>query len=191
MKKLLILMLVLGLASVANAHFIFTVNGEVQEPEYWLEPSEILELDLELSADEDLLGYTLDYVLSNEQAELITDGASGSYPELPPMTDIKFPMVFEMAGSVVVYSPQHVQIAAGQVIGSAVQGPGIVMDQMYVHCLELTDVLLEIIVTGTTIVGGEQIPTGTVVHTLLIHQIPEPATMLLLGLGGLLLRRRK
>ena len=33
--------------------------------------------------------------------------------------------------------------------------------------------------------------TGAVEDTLLIHQVPEPMTVLLLGLGGLLLRRRK
>jgi hypothetical protein len=33
--------------------------------------------------------------------------------------------------------------------------------------------------------------TGVIEDTLTIHQIPEPTTIALLGLGGLLLRRRK
>jgi hypothetical protein len=32
---------------------------------------------------------------------------------------------------------------------------------------------------------------GSPQDTIIVHQIPEPTTMLLLGLGGLLLRRRK
>ena len=33
--------------------------------------------------------------------------------------------------------------------------------------------------------------TSELVDAVVIHQIPEPATIALLGLGGLLLRRRK
>jgi hypothetical protein len=32
---------------------------------------------------------------------------------------------------------------------------------------------------------------ANVIDIVTIHQVPEPASMLLLGLGGLLLRRRK
>ena len=47
-------------------------------------------------------------------------------------------------------------------------------------------------ITGGQITGGGVTPTYTVAadgHSLTI--VPEPATMLLFGLGGLLLRRRK
>jgi hypothetical protein len=33
--------------------------------------------------------------------------------------------------------------------------------------------------------------TGDLLDTIIIHQVPEPATIALLGLGGLFLRRRK
>jgi hypothetical protein len=66
------------------------------------------------------------------------------------------------------------------------------MDGLVIHCLDTTDVILTVRVTENTVINGETIPIDTVLHTLTIHQIPEPATMALLGLGGLfLLRRRK
>ncbi len=194
MKKLIVLLLVLGLASVANAHFIFTVDGVEQGPEVWIAPSEIIELDLELSADEQSTCYDLYYVLNNNQAELIVDGASGSYPGLPPMTDIEFPTTTTYQGKYYVDDAQHVEIYQGTASGEVMPGGSVLMRELYLHCLEPTDVTLTIEVYDVTKVGpvgDEPIEIGTILHTLIIHQIPEPATMLLLGLGGLLLRRRR
>jgi hypothetical protein len=123
MKKLMVLMLVLGLATVANAHFIFTVNGSAQPAEITLSPTaggqypKTAELDLDLSADEKIFSYQLDYVLSNDKAELITNGASRT--DLGTLTDIAFPTVFEFPGSLMVNLPQKVGIAAGQFIGNS------------------------------------------------------------------------
>ena len=50
MKKLLVLMLVLAMASLANAQLVFTLNGEPQPDEITILPSDIIELDLELAA---------------------------------------------------------------------------------------------------------------------------------------------
>jgi len=195
MKKFLLLMLVLGLATTAQAGLIFTVNGEPQPDEITLMPSEIIELDLELSADSVIRGYALDYILSNDQARLIIDGASGSYPDIEyQMTDLEFPAddVFELDGTIPIIEPQHVRISSGQLFGDPVPGPLVLMVEMYVHCLDTTDVILEIVSNGTE-VDGITYPAGTLMHTLTIHQIiPEPMTIALLGLGGLFaLRKRK
>lgn len=182
MKKLLILMLVLGLASVANASLIFTIDGVEQPPEITLDVSEAVSLDLHLTAGENMLGYDIQYILSNNQAELITTGAYG----YPAMT---LPAPFDLLGYVAYSDPQNVRITASQFLGLPLEGPADLMLDMVLHCLEPTDVVLTVEVMGTTDLNGE--PLTGVIHTLTIHQIPEPATVLLLGLGGLLLRRRK
>jgi hypothetical protein len=197
MKKLvLMLMLVFGMTSLASAHFIFTVNGELQPAEVTLVPCQVIELDLELSEDEYTSGYDLYYTLSNAKAELIVNGTQR--PELGDLSDIEFPVEFDFQGKVVQQpSPQMVEIAAGQLMSDPVGGPGILMKELYLHCLELGDLTLTISVAAYTDIGTdplnlEVIPDGTVLHTLTIYQVvPEPATIALLGLGGLLLRRRK
>jgi len=205
MKKFLLLMLVLGLASVASAGVIpdgtlvFTVDGVPQPDEiglpgdqwYPILPSDIIELDLELLQGHTAFGLTFDYILSNAQAELITDGASGDYPDLPLMTDIEFPTDWDLDGTTPIVEPQLVRITMSQVFSPAIEGPAVLMKELYVHCLDTTDVVLEILIGGTTTIDGITYTEG-LVHTLTIHQIPEPMTIALLGLGGLFaLRKRK
>jgi len=189
MRRVLGGVLILLFASFAQAGLIFTLNGEPQPDSVYLRPSEIIELDLELGEGQNILAFTLDYILSNDQARFITDGASGSYPDLPPMTDIEI-LWQPWLGEVLINEPQHVRITSGQLF-NPLEGPVVLMKELYVHCLDTTDVILDIVVGGTTIVDGETIPTGTLLHTLTIHQIPEPMTIALLGLGGLFALRRK
>ena len=180
MKKILVLMLVLCMASLANAHLIFTVNGEEQGPA--IDPpllySDTIELDLELSAGETINGYQLMYTLSNAQAEFLSSG-------------IAFPWASDFPGKINGEGPGWIEITAGNMFNPSA-GPLDLMNGLIVHCLEATDVILTVTVSGDTIIDGETIANGTIVHELLIPQIiPEPMTIALLGLGGLLLRRRK
>lgn len=178
MKKLLILMLVLGLTSLASADLVFTVNGELQPEEITLYPSDEIVLDLHLTEGQTILQYQLMYELSNEQAEFITEG-------------IVFPWASMFAGKIYSEGPGFVEISASNFMMS-VPGPLDLMDGLVIHCLEATDVVLTVTNTSdNTTINGEVIPAGTLMHTLVIHQIPEPATIALLGLGGLLMLRRQ
>ena len=74
-------------------------------------------------------------------------------------------------------------------------GSYILLDNILVHCLGPGDVTLSLIAAGPVYynddVGGAfstLYAAGTVLDSIVIHQVPEPATLALLGLGGLFLR---
>jgi hypothetical protein len=179
MKKLVALILVLGMSSLASAELIFTVNGEPQPDSITIDTSQTIELDLEIMDGHNVTGYTLDYKLSNNQAELLIDN-----------------LVFEAAFELPSFGSgggQAAQITGSQLFGNPIEGPISIMQGMILHCLERTDVVLTISTpAGGTVVDGATLEPG-VLHTLrIVQDIPEPMTVALLGLGGLfLLRRRK
>jgi hypothetical protein len=187
MKKFLVFLLVLGLATVSQsavAGLVFTVNGEPQPTEITIGPSQSIELDLEIDAQVfDMDGFTLDYKILNDRAELLTAG-------------IVFPRAFDFGPSATVFGPQWIQISGAQMFTAGVAGPQVLMHGLMLHCLALDPqgqpTILQIIVSGATLVNNVQLaPVGTVIHTLLINQVPEPATLMLLGLGSLFLLRKK
>lgn len=177
MKKLVALLLVLGMSSLASAELIVTVNGAPQPDEIELITSDTIELDLELADGHTAVSVTIDWALSNAQAEFIYGG-------------VEFPDAFELPG-VTQGEPQLYTLEGAQMIGAAIPGPAVLMKGLIVHCVEATDVVL----TVTSDPAGTRVDEEPYQwsHTLrIIQKIPEPATMALLGLGGLfLLRRRK
>jgi hypothetical protein len=185
MKKLLVVVSILGMASVASADLIFTVDGEPQPDEIGVLPSDEITLDLHLADGEDILQYQLMYQLSNEQAEFLIDGVVFPWASL---AEGKI-NAWDQDGHIISW----VEIAASNLF-SAVDGPLDLMDGLVIHCLSTADVVLTVLVSENTQINGQTIPIDTVMHTLTIHQsaIPEPTTLALLGLGGLsLLRRRR
>jgi hypothetical protein len=183
MKKLLMLVLVLGVTSLVNAGpLIFTVNGLPQPDRIDLLPSQSIEIDLELAAGSTILGYTIDWQLSNADAEFLYEG-------------VQFPLVFEFASTPVMKEPQMFEATGSQFLSAALPGPAVIMKGLMLHCVRINpqvDVVMSVIAQAGTIIDGLDIAAGTVLHTLTIHQaVPEPMTLTLLGLGGLFLARRK
>lgn len=178
MKKLLSILLVLSLSVVANAGLLdISVNGELAPDEITLMPSDVITIDVMISQGT-ITGYVLALELSNPQAEM--DSA-----------EITFPTLFDFPGTLAAGRPDYIEVTGSQFFGAPVPGPAVLIDNILLHCTEPTDVVLDLIALDGTTINGEVVQGGTVLDSLIIHQIPEPMTLTLLGLGGLLLRRRK
>jgi len=187
MKKLLSLLLVLGLASIANGlatTLQISVNGD-KEPldSEWIiieVPSGMLTLDIWTTADisagvnEGYFALTCLIVKGT-----ITGGVS-QFPTEPGLA------IMDDAVGNGVPVPQGENGVWGLVSTTGViplfPAGSTLFDLINFHCEGAGDAIIRL-----WEVSGDPILLDTVV----IHQIPEPASMLLLGLGGLLLRRRK
>jgi len=180
MKKFLVLMMVLGLASIANATLQISVNG-VKEPvdsEITIMPSDHLVLDI--WTDSTILPGNIPP--EGAYALVVLDGTAaisgGTNVSLEPSI---YPDAFSDGGHSGIYWLLTLGTAPNLAINSTL------IDEIDFHCLAPTDVIIELIWDPGWPVYG----VSAVVDTVIIHQIPEPITMVLLGLGGLFLRRRK
>ncbi len=171
MKKLLVLMLVLGIASAANAGLVISVDGELDPPDssIILMPSDYVTIDV--SSD----GQT-----NQEMPVFLTIVGPGSldisagtvYGELGVPNETLVDMGDGM---------YYIDLLKDVVVPIPPIPEGVVVDLIEFHCEDLGDV--------TLLLGME--PGSGDYDIQVIHQIPEPMTIALLGLGGLLLRRRK
>ena len=236
MKKLLILMLVLGLASLAGASVIDVVTvgvgslghaGTSNDP---LVPSETIEIGIVLNHNPypgfpAYDGYTLDGMdLDLHVSGPGTLSVPGIYAAKDPYwridDDIKFHAGFDMTGHSgtpddsgtpypeVEYEPMIVGNAIEMMMAADMEnivGPATLVWNLFIRCDGLGEVLVDLTRHGTVHYwnyttppegggdpyGAEQFAVEADLGDLTIHQIPEPMTIGLLGLGGLFLRRRK
>ncbi len=182
MKKLLILMLVLGISSLANGTMTLQISvGGVLDPidsEITLMPSETIFLDIHspdgYNGTEDCywglvadIGYGVitggvpTAAAPAESAWFGNDAATmgfGSPPE-----DGSWGFIGDSGGIPV--------------------GPGVYIDEILFHCVGPGDAVIKLY-------SSLDAMTFVLEDTVIIHQ-PEPMTIALLGLGGLFLRRRK
>jgi hypothetical protein len=191
MKKFLVLLMVLGMASQASALLRISVNGNPypEDSQYTLMPSETLSLDIWTTT-------------------AITPGAGEGYWALVATAldahisgGVVIPALPTAEPGVVIYDDA---VGVGEIVGLGTQngvwgGIGLtglgtyaigatVYDEILFHCERLSgDVVINLYRLDS--------PTWSVIEppedSVIIHQIPEPMTMALLGLGGLFLRRRK
>lgn len=236
MKKVLALMLVLGMTSVVNAGIIDIVTvgegsmGHAGTSEDPLVPSETIEIAIVLNHNP-YAGYpTYDgYVIDTMDLDLHVSG---------PAT-LEVPGVFNKGGerigddlehhedwdvwsqsgasdgTVEGYEPLIVGNSIGQLLGGSfgyilgsdpAGGPAVPPTQLVwnliLHCDGVGPVTLDLTLMGSTHYWEYSNPSGLPygddayategdLGDLVIHQIPEPMTIALLGLGGLFLRRRR
>jgi len=205
MKKLLVLMLVLGMASFANASITLSVNGDVADDYIELTPSEFVTLDI-FMGDVDFAGGAMDIVLSNPQGSL---DYSGITFKMTPLTRMwvgswqAFEVAWESPWLVneQVSDAQRVMVMGMNFTNNTV-GPYTLMDGLVFHCDEATDLIIDLFAYDDLwawtydAAGVKQAETvllyeaGSLIDSIYVYQ-PEPMTIALLGLGGLFLRRRR
>jgi hypothetical protein len=213
MKKLLVLMLVLGLASAASAAVIEVVPvdvgqsggrlGGVDDP---LEESDVIGIKIVLNGNPypDYPSYD-GYLLSSMDLDLHIVG--------PGSMDVG---TVDKAGAPVwqynaglspfgVVDDGDISNGLDQIAGVALTPvqAGDLMWDLLIHCDGPGDVVVDLTLNGQTDYSTFKTPSGQpypgewIMATqedlkgLVIHQVPEPMTIALLGLGGLFLRRRK
>ena len=193
MKKLLIFILVFGMASLANAELLISVDGVVNPPEtsITLTPSQNVVIDimgdgrpppkaafLVIQGPGAIAGYSLLYPGAGADYMEIEEFATGASMTVQEVLDY----LNTTAGFTGATDMSFMNFLDTTPVGGPYDDlDGKLVDEIIFTCTGLGDVTL----TLTDNAFSE------VFDTQIIHQVPEPMTVLLLGLGGLFLRRSK
>lgn len=186
MKKFVMLMLVLGMASLATAGLQISVNGSTDpvDSEISIAPSDMLVLDVHGTPTTGEFWFmTVDSAIGSVSGGVVV---AGDASRIVPQYYLDYWLYYAgLTASPLVNDPSNSTV--GGFVGnwdmSPIAGPAI--DLIDFHCeSQPNDAVIDLWSSP----GGA---VWTLVDTATIHQIPEPMTMVLLGLGGLLLRRRK
>jgi len=186
MKNVLIVFTVLAMATVANAGLLLSVNGVVN-PETStinLKPSETAVIDIH--GANNVVGTTVTAWLAVQGLGTLDAGAPTFTWANSTVANIRMPAL----GDVQAFLATVGFPGVGDVVTTDIMDTvepftapnGLLIDGLIFHCVgQPGDVVL-------TLFDAADL---SVLSTVTIHQIPEPITFALLGLGGLFLRRRK
>jgi len=182
MKNVLIVFTVLAMASAANAALLISVNGVIDPPDtsITLKPSEHAVIDIRGADTGETTPPGAFYlgVSVGNLGLLSVDNAVVLYPG--NKADIYMENDPGIAAMLEVDNP-YVHVELTDVSTNPPPLNGRLADLIDFHCTgQPGDVLLKLF-------NGD----GALMDSQIIHQIPEPITFALLGLGGLFLRRRK
>jgi hypothetical protein len=189
MRNLLVVLVVLGMATVANATLQISVNGipEPQLTEISLGPSEHAELDLWTDADIPSDTFIYWAMVTPTDMASISGGRA-----IPPLDDpgVYSNTIYDDAVGFLGYpAPQGTEGVGGTIAAyspTIIPAGTTIFDGIDFHCkVDNGDTPVYLVITPDFV-------NYDIVDEVLIHQTPEPMTLGLLGLGGLgLLRRRR
>jgi len=186
MKNVLIVFTVLAMASAANAGFMISVNGVINPADSEItlnKPSDTAVIDVH--GANNAVGAVSGWLLL--QGNAVINGspsfvwASSTSANLDAATlDAMKPLLegapYNYAGLIDIVSMDIMDL-----VEPFTAPNGLLIDGILLHCEGRGDVTLTLLDAGT----------WEPMASVKIHQIPEPITFALLGLGGLFLRRRK
>jgi hypothetical protein len=195
MKKLLVVLTVLAMATVANAGLQLSVGGVVNptDSSITLMPSDYVKIDVWGDGQSNPWS-TYAYLLvigpgSINGYRMVYTGNLAVYAEAEAKAiEGGFPTVADYLADFASNNgvPGLTDLSSMDLMDNNPVPPplsGLLVDDIMFHCEGPGDVLLRLVSWDDNGMYDYD--------TQIIHQIPEPATMLLLGLGSLLLRRRK
>jgi len=180
MKNLLIVFTVLAMASVANAGLLLSVNGVVNPDDSTVEMAMSDHAVIDIHGTNHAPGAFYLGIRAGDMGALNIDQASIVYAG--NATSIISEDDPDIAGFLGIDNP-YVLVTLTDVTGDPLQIDGLAVDGIDFHCTGDTpenDVLISLF-------DGD----GNLLDSQIIHQVPEPITLALMGIGGLFLRRRK
>lgn len=186
MKKLLVFALVLAMAPLANAALVISVDGIADPPDTSITvmPSDTVIIDItetDVRPAEEQGIFVLGILLSSTGVgELDISGATILWPPDDTVTPfVDWLDDGDIAGMLEIMNP-FVIVSLTDTVEPQDPITGKLVDNIIFHATGPGDVIIGLF-------DGDD---GMLYDTQVIH-IPEPITMVLLGLGGLMLRRRK